>query len=148
MGKVLDRLLEENMRQAVLADCVALVDSEVAAKKGASGLVIKAGYKAFRAVRPGIVTEAMTVLLPHFAEVLDRLYGEWEADAPGQGFSQWLAARSGQVAEDLLTITDRMVEKTDRRAVTGTYNRLRGMARKNVEQAVPAVGILVESRMK
>ncbi|MFH1886159.1 MAG: hypothetical protein ABIJ95_04175 [Pseudomonadota bacterium] len=148
MGKVLNRLLDENNQQAVLADCLKLVNSEVASKKGASGLMIKAGYKAFRAVRPGIVTEAMKGLLPHFAQVLDGHYTEYEAAAPGQNFSAWLSDRSGQVAEDLLAVTDQMVEQTDKRAVTGTYNRLRGMAIKNVAQAVPAVGELVESHLK
>ena len=77
MGAVKDKLLDTGVRPNVIADCVGVVDGEVASKKGMTGLVIKGGYKAFKALKPGIVEEAVNHLLDDFVAIVDRHYDEY-----------------------------------------------------------------------
>ncbi|MBW1990303.1 MAG: hypothetical protein JRI97_12280, partial [Deltaproteobacteria bacterium] len=106
---------------------------------------VKAGYKAFKKAKPGIMPEAMDKLMPDFAATLDTYYEAWQARQPGVPFSAFLASRSNEVADDLLAVTDKITQIADNRALTAAYNRLRSMGKKHVSQAVPRIGRLVES---
>ena len=63
MGVLKDTLLQTDNRPVVIQDCADLVDREVARKKGVTGMMIKGGYKAFKAIKPSIVTDAVDILL-------------------------------------------------------------------------------------
>lgn len=70
--KLTEILTQAEQRPAVVRDCVALLDAEVANKRGVSGLAIKAGYKVVKTVKPGLIAEAFNDLLDDFAARLDR----------------------------------------------------------------------------
>jgi hypothetical protein len=53
-------------------------------------------------------------------------------------------ANSGRVADALLAITDGKAARSSSSMVKGTYDKLRGIAKKNVEAAVPRLAKLVE----
>jgi len=112
-------------------------------KGGLSGLAIKAGYKAIKGVKPGFVKHVVTDLLPEFARVLDPMYQE--AKAAGKPVSDLFAARSSDVAEALLGLTDQKAKHSKNSLVRGTYDKLRGTAKKNVEAAAPRLGKLIEA---
>ena len=143
MGKVAEILLDGQMRNQVAGDCVALIDSEVASKKGATGLVIKAGYRSFRALKPGIVEAAVEHLLPRFARIMDRYYEDFTALGASGGFADWIAAKADPVAEDLLAITDEVVANSEIKSIKPIYSGLRKMGKNNVAAAVPAMGRLI-----
>jgi hypothetical protein len=48
------------------------------------------------------------------------------------------------VADALLGITDRRAQRAKNQLVKGTYEKLRGQAKKHVETAVPRLGELFE----
>ena len=93
-------------------------------------------------ITPGFIRHAVEDLLPDFAKVLDPLYQE--AKAGGRPVGAHIAANSGRAADALLTITDGKVRKAQSGLVKGTYEKLRGTAKKNVEAAIPRIGKLIE----
>lgn len=123
-------------------DCVALIDAEVADKGGLTGLAIKAGYRTVQGIKPGFVRNVVTDLLPEFAQALDPLYQE--AKAKARGVREYFDANASRVADALLSITDEKAKRSKSGMVKGTYEKLRGSAKKNVESAVPRLGAMIE----
>ena len=142
MTNLTDALTSDAHKSAVVEDCLALIDAEVGDKGGLSGLAIKAGYRTVQGVKPGFVRQVVIDLLPEFAKVLDPMYQE--AKAAGHGVRDHFAANSGRVADALLSITDDKAKRSKSGMVKGTYEKLRGSARKNVEAAVPRLGAMIE----
>ncbi|MGA7120674.1 MAG: hypothetical protein WBY94_11280 [Polyangiaceae bacterium] len=142
MPNLTEALTDESKKTAVVDDCMGLIDSEVADKGGLTGLAIKAGYKAVQGVKPGFVRQAVTDLLPEFARALDPLYQE--AKAQGHGVREHFNANASRVADALLSITDDKAKRAKSAMVKGTYEKLRGSAKKNVEAAVPRLGAMIE----
>lgn len=136
-------LTSDAKKPRVVEDCCALIDAEVKDKGGISGLAIKAGYGAVKGVKPGFVKNVVTDLLPEFALALDPLYQE--AKSAGQPLAAFFASHSDSVAEALLAITDAKAQKSKNGLVKGTYEKLRGSAKKNVEAAIPRLGKMLES---
>jgi hypothetical protein len=135
-------LTDEAKKSLVVDDCCTLIDAEVDDKGGISGLAIKAGYKAIKGVKPGFVRNVVTDLLPEFARVLDPMFQE--ATSGGKAVSDVFSSRSGEVAEALLGLTDEKAKHSKNSLVRGTYDKLRGTAKKNVEAAAPRLGKLIE----
>jgi hypothetical protein len=135
-------LASDANKAQVVEDCCTLVDAEVKDKSGISGLAIKAGYGAVKGVKPGFIKHVISDLLPEFAAALDPIYQD--AHRQNRPVADFFMANSGRVAEALLAITDAKAAKSKNGLVKGTYEKLRGSARKNVEAAVPRLGKMVE----
>jgi hypothetical protein len=135
-------LNDETKKPVVVDDCCTLIDEEVSDKGGISGLAIKAGYKVVKGVKPGFVKQVVIDLLPEFATALDPIYDE--AKTKGKPVADFFAANSDRVADALLAITDEKAAKSKSGVVKGTYDKLRGTAKKNVEAAVPRLGKMIE----
>jgi hypothetical protein len=147
MGVLKDRLLEKDTRPKVVNDCVILVDEEVASKKGVTGLMVKTGYKAFKALKPTIVKDAVEHLLDDFVAVMDGHYNQFtESGQPT--FESWAVPQDQRIANDLLGVTDAIIDRSDKRALQKIYRGLRKIAERNVAQAVPAVSRLVDRYMR
>lgn len=142
MSTLPEILTSEAKKSVVVDDCITLIDAEVSDKSGFSGLAIKAGYGAVKGIRPGFVRQVVTDLLAEFAKALDPLYQE--AKAAGKGPAGHFAANGSRVADALLAITDGKAQRSKSALVKGTYEKLRGSAKKNVEAAVPRLGQLIE----
>ena len=147
MGALKDKLLEPAVRPVVITDCAQLVDSEVASKSGISGAIVKTGYKAFKAVKPTIVKDAVEHLLDDFVSVLDRYYDEFKS-AGATSFESWVKPKDTKLADDLLKITDDIMNRSNKTAIKKIYGGLRKIAEKNVAQAVPGISRLVEKHMR
>jgi hypothetical protein len=143
MATLTEVLTSETSKGRVIEDCCALIDAEVKDKGGISGLAIKAGYGAIKGVKPGFVRTVVSDLLPDFARALDPLYQE--AKTAGKPVADYFVAHSSQVAEALLAITDEKARKAKNALVKGTYEKLRGTAKKNVEAATPRLGKMIET---
>ena len=110
-----------------------------------SGIAVKAGYAAVKGIKPGFVKNTVEHLLPEFAEQLDPV---WEEAKKAPSPSGYLVANKSRVADALLAVTDARAAKSTKGMVKGTYERLRGSAKKNVEEAVPRLGKLLEKHLK
>ena len=148
MGKLVDVLTSPPKHDQVVNDCVRVVDEEVDAKGGLSGFAVKAAYATVKAVKPGIIASAVTALLPEFARKLEPFYDEWQATAPGETLERFLVARSGAVAEALLSVTDRKAERAESPIVRKAYDKLRPSGKKHVEEAIPRVGRVLERHLR
>jgi hypothetical protein len=142
MPNLTEALTGETKKAAVIEDCLSLIDAEVADKGGLTGLAIKAGYRTVQGIKPGFVRQVVTDLLPDFAIALEPIYQE--ARAGGKGVREHFVANGGRVAEALLGITDDKAKRAKSGMVKGTYDKLRGSAKKNVEAAVPRLGAMIE----
>ena len=132
----------EAKKPEVVEDCLHIIEAEVDDKGGLSGFAIKAGYKTIKGVKPGFIKQAVTDLLPEFANALDPLFQE--AKTKGSPVGDFFKSNSSRVADALLAITDAKAERSKSGVVKGTYDKLRGTAKKNVEAAVPRLGGLVQ----
>ena len=121
MGALKDKLLDAAVRPTVVADCAQLVDSEVSAKSGISGAIVKTGYKAFKALKPTIVKDAVDHLLDDFTEVLDGYYEQFKASG-GASFESWVKPKDTKLADDLLKVTDNIMAKSDKAALKKIYS--------------------------
>lgn len=132
----------EAKKPEVVDDCLHLIESEVDDKGGLSGFAIKAGYKTIKGVKPGFIKQAVHDLLPDFAKALDPLYQEAKTNNTPVG--DLFKSNPSRVADALLAITDEKAQRSKSGVVKGTYDKLRGTAKKNVEAAVPRLGSMVQ----
>jgi hypothetical protein len=142
MPSLTEALTSESNKAAVVEDCLELIDAEVADKGGLSGLAIKAGYGVVKGIKPGFIKQAVGDLLPEFAKALEPIYDE--AKSKSKPVAEYMKDNSSRVADALLAITDAKAQRSKSGAVKGTYEKLRGSAKKNVEAAVPRLGKMIE----
>ena len=142
MPNLTEALTADSKRSAVADDCMALIDAEVQDKGGFSGFAIKAGYKTVQGIKPGFVRQVVVDLLPEFARALEPIYQE--ALSSGRGVREYFNANAQRVADALLSITDEKANRAKSGVVKGTYEKLRGSAKKNVEAAVPRLSAMIE----
>jgi hypothetical protein len=136
-------LLDSSRRPAVVTDLVNLVDEEVSEKGGVSGAVVKTGYAAVKKIKPGIITAAMDSLLDDFSVKLEPFYADYKSSG-GEDFGSYLAGRGDEASDALLTVTDARAEKSNRDGIKKVYSKLRPNGKKNVEEALPRLGKLVD----
>ncbi len=142
MPTLSEALTSDSKKSAVVDDCLALIDAEVHDKGGLGGFAIKAGYKTVQGIKPGFLRQVVTDLLPEFAQSLEPLYQE--ARANGGRVRDHFNSNAPRVADALLSITDEKAKRAKSGMVKGTYEKLRGTAKKNVEAAVPRLAAMIE----
>lgn len=135
-----DALMAPEKKAAVIADCVTLIDEEVAGKSGLSGLAVKAAYSAVKGVKPGFVRQVVEKLLPEFTDALDPL---WTAGHEKGDPAAHLVANRGQAADALLSVTDGKAKGASG-IVRSSYDKLRGSAKKHVEEAIPRLSQVIK----
>ena len=141
----LESLLGEGLVDQVVSDCVALVNDEVAKKKGLSAVVIKGGLKVVSKIRPNILNDLFYSLLPSFVEKVAPLYERFIALDEGTrgSFASYLSAHSSELASLLLEVTDRRAQVSKLGALVKVYQKLRPLAQEQIVGAVPALGTLL-----
>jgi hypothetical protein len=139
---LIEALTDEANKKSVIKDCCELIDAEVKDKGGISGLAIKAGYGAVKGIKPGFVEHTVEDLLPEFAKVLDPICAD--AKSQNKPVADFFSSNSGRVADALLSITDAKAARAKSGVAKGAYDKLRSSAKKNVEQAAPRLGRLIE----
>ena len=138
-----ETLLTPGTKPQVVADCQALIDGEVASKSGLSGAGLKVGYKVVTSFASGYYQQVISNMLPDMVAQLEPFWADFAA-AGGGSFGDYLAKRGDEVAEALLSVTDRMGRDSERAVVVRAYNAVRGGAAKHIEAALPSLGTLVQ----
>ncbi len=141
MGALESALEDPVIRAGVVSSGAEIVEAEVRSKSGLRGAALRAGFRAFRAVRPGIVTEAVARLLPHFVPVLDPHWDRARESGDPHGYFR---GHAPEVADGLLEVTDGMAGRATNRVMVRLYRSLRGQARGHVIAAVPRIPELIE----
>lgn len=143
MPRLSERLLHPDARPQVVDGCCALIEREVAGKRGLSGMAVKTGFGVVTRIKPGFIREIVSKLLPEFVDALEPMYAESVA-AAGEGgpvaddFIGRVEREKARAAEALLGVTDRRIDDA-RPSVRSAYRKLRPSARDNVEAALPGL---------
>ncbi len=132
-------------RHALVADAARVVDAEVHDKHGLGGMAIKAAFAMVKAVKPGIVPDALDGLFPEWAEKLDPILAARPAGGPAWG--AFLVGRTSEVVEALLAVTDARAQRNTHATLRGAYFKLRPSAEKHVAAAVPRLAKVVEKHV-
>jgi hypothetical protein len=148
LGKLVDTLLKVENRPVLIRDCATMVDLEVSDKSGLSGMAIKAGYATVKAFKAGIIPEVLEGMVDDMVKNLEPMWDDFEKSGGTISLEAYLGARSGQVADALLKISDDRAATTRHHTLKKVYEKLRPTGKKNVEQAVPRVAGLVGRHMK
>jgi len=138
-----ETLLAPETRPHVIDDCQALIEQQVSDVSGISGAAVKIAYKTVSTFMPGYVRHMVEVLVPEMVSKLEPFWADFTASG-GSGFGDYLAKRSDEVSEALLSITDEHAAGSDKATVVRAYNKVRPSAAKHVTAALPAVGALVQ----
>jgi hypothetical protein len=133
-------------RDRVVADCASLVDEEVKSKGGISGVAIKGAYGTVKAIKPRFVPEVINALLDDWVAKLEPYYARWRS-AGGGSLAEYLTARSEDVAEDLLKVTDERAGNSKHKTASKLYGKMRPSAKRNVAAAIPKLGALMEKHV-
>ncbi len=141
MSTLKETLLSPQNRPLVINDCVRLIDEEVESKSGLTGLAVKAAYAIVKAVKSGFVKEAVDSMLDDFVGRLDPIHAA--AQAKGDPIGPYVNARTGEVAEALLAISDERAARAKNQTLKKAYEKLRPTGKKHVEAAVPRIGRLI-----
>src|SRR5262249_31312289 len=129
-------LLAPDTRPQVIDDCCALIDQEISEKSGVSGTAVKLAYKTVKTFKPGHIRFMVGRLLP---EMVDKMEPYWAGftSSGGADFGGYLTKYGDEVAEDLLSITDKHGRLSDRPTIVKAYNAVRGSAAKHIQAALP-----------
>ncbi len=142
MASLSEQLGGSDKRSAVIDDALKVLDQEVADKGGISGFAVKAAYKLVQGVKPGFLRTVVDRLLDDFLGALDPVYQE--AANKQRPAGAYLIENQSRVADALLAITDRRAERAESQTLKSTYEKLRPMAKKQVEAAAPRLAALLE----
>jgi hypothetical protein len=127
----------------MITDCVELIDAQVKQK----GFVIKSAYATIKAIKKKFVPEVVDSMLDEWLEKIQPHYDKW-ATAKASSFTDYVVARGDDVAEDLLAVTDGRAAKSSHTTAKKMYGRMREGAKKNVIEAIPALGQMIERHLK
>ena len=138
-------LADPAKKSAVVADVAQLIDDEVQARGGLSGIGLKAGYRAIKAIKPGIIRVVLDMMLPEFAPILDPFYNAGVAEGNVEAHFR---KRADPIANALLAVTDGRAERTTNAAIKRAYLALRSTAQREVAASVPKLAPLIARHVK
>ena len=140
-----DKISDQNTQANLVADCAKLMDEQVAAKNGISGLALKAAYGVVKGVEPSYIPRAIERLLPEALAALDPM---WDEGIQSGDPVQHLIQNRARTADMLLNITDAKIEKARNGVVRSSYNKLRKSVKNDVEEAVPGLAKILSTHIQ
>ena len=142
MPSLVELLAKDPVRPHVIEDCVELIESQVKQK----GFIIKSAYATIKAIKKKFIPEVVDTMLDEWLGKLQPHFDRWSANKTSS-FSDYVVARSEDVAEDLLSVTDSRAARTSHTTAKKMYGRMRDGAKKNVVEAIPALGRMIEKHL-
>ena len=143
-----EKITKTPVRERVIVDCCALIDQEVSATSGLSGLAVKGAYKMVKAIKPRFVPEVVDSMLDEWVAKVEPYFATWEAASPAGPLADHLAPKHDEIAEALLGVTDGRATKSKHGTVRKMYGKLRPSAKTHVVHALPGLARLVEKHSK
>lgn len=131
-----DVLQDDETRRRLVADCTQLIDTQVSAKGGLSGLALKTTYGVVKGLGPTYVPGAVERILPDILSALDPL---WQEGVQSGDPTQFLTQNPDRTADCLLSVTDSRIAQSNNGLVKTSYNKLRKSVKGDVEAAVPGL---------
>ncbi len=127
------------VKARIVEDCVALLEEQVAMKKGISGLALKTTYRALQSVGRKYVPGAIGRLLPEAFAAIDPMWREGlQAGDP----VEYLIQHQARTANTLLQVTDARIQHADG-IVRVSYEKLRKSVQGDIEAAIPSFARII-----
>jgi hypothetical protein len=142
MSTLVELLGKDSIRPTVVAECVELIDAQVKGK----GMMVRSAYAVIKGIKRRFVPEVVDALLDDWLGKVQPHYDKW-AQAKSTSLSDFLVARSDEVAEDLLSVTDVRAAKTSYGTAKKMYLRMRDGAKRDVIEAIPDLAKLIEKHL-
>ncbi|OGQ82938.1 MAG: hypothetical protein A2289_16580 [Deltaproteobacteria bacterium RIFOXYA12_FULL_58_15] len=142
MATLKDIILAEGRRPLVVSDCVRLIDDEVSAKSGLTGLAVKGGYAIVKKIKPGIIPDAVEHMLDDFVDKLEPFYAEFLSQG-GAAIEPYFKRRDNEIANALLGVTDSRAARSSHNTLKKAYEKLRPTGIKHTAAAVPGLARLI-----
>jgi hypothetical protein len=142
MSSLVELLAKEPVRARVIEDCVELIESQVKQK----GFIIKSAYATIKAIKKRFISETVDTMLDEWLDKLSPHFDRWSANKTSS-FADFVITRGDDVAEDLLSVTDARAARTSHTTARKMYGRMRDGAKKNVIEAIPALGKMIEKHL-
>lgn len=146
MNPLESTLPTSDRREQLIADCVRLIESQVASRGPIRRIALGAGLAVLEAIKPRALHRAVANLLPDFATALDPLYQRFLA-SKRVDFSQFLAEHPAEAVAALIAVTDQRARASANAVIRATYERLRGGAETEVRNALPALGRMLSAHL-
>jgi len=135
-------------RLILIKACTELIDQEVQARGGLSGLAIKGAYHILKKIKPSMMQDTLDHLLDGFIAQLDPFYARFQTECTQyQSFASMLVTEKQQVAQALLKNTDEKAEHATQMTLKTAYLKLRPSAAQQVETSVPALAALIQQHI-
>jgi len=142
MSTLVELIGKDPVRPRVITDTIGLIDAQVKQK----GFVIKSAYAMIKGIKKTFVPETVNALLDEWLDKLQPHYDKWSTQKT-TSFSDYVVSRSDEVAEDLLSVTDKRAEKTSHTTAKKMYLRMRDGAKKDVIEAIPELSKMIERHL-
>jgi hypothetical protein len=140
---LVEQLGKDPVRLQVVEECCELIDAQVKQK----GFVIKTAYGTIKALKKRFIPEVVDGMLDDWLGKIQPHFDKWSGQATKGSFSDYLVARSDDVAEALLSVTDERADRTSHTTAKKMYHRMRETAKKNVVEAIPDLSRMIEKRI-
>jgi hypothetical protein len=137
-------LLQPGQRAAVVADCVRVLDQEVADKGGLSGIAVRGAFAVVKAFQPNFIPRVVDGLLDEFLGAIEPFYDQWIEKPAGRTLPDHFVAHGAAIADRLLAITDERARHSKLGKIVKVYEGLRPKAKEHVVAAMRRVGDLVD----
>ncbi|MEO1636886.1 MAG: hypothetical protein AAFS04_17605, partial [Cyanobacteria bacterium J06631_9] len=128
------QLQDPALKRAIAQDCTQLIDRQVSAKGGLSGIALKGAYRVVKGIGANYVQGAVERLLPETGQALEPLWSE--GVQKGDPVAH-LSAERDRAADLILQTTDRRIARAGNAVLSGVYNKLRKSVKPDVVAAVP-----------
>ncbi|EKV02683.1 hypothetical protein Lepto7375DRAFT_4944 [Leptolyngbya sp. PCC 7375] len=137
-----EKIQDAAIRASIADDCAKLIDKQVAAKGGLTGMAMKTAYGVIKGVGAGYIPGAINRLLPDACKALEPI---WQEGAAAGDPVKYLSENSDRTADSILSVTDARIKNTNNGVVSGTYKKLRKSVKNDVEAAVPDLAHIIHS---
>ncbi|MEL7223864.1 MAG: hypothetical protein AAGL17_03125 [Cyanobacteria bacterium J06576_12] len=131
-----DKIQDKAVKNAIANDCAQLIDRQVSAKKGLSGMALKAAYGVIKGIGNNYVPGAIKRLLPETCAAVEPVWAE--GVAKGDPVAH-MTAECDRTANLILGATENRIARVGNGLITGTYNKLRNSIKPEVVTAIPEV---------
>ena len=137
-----EKIQDQTVRANIAADCAKLIDQQVAAKGGLSGMAMKTAYGVIKGIGAGYIPGAIDRILPDACKAIEPI---WQEGAATGDPVKYLSDHSDRTADSLLSVTDARIQTTNRAILSSTYKKLRKSVKNDVEAAVPDLAQIIHS---
>lgn len=146
MSTLAELLLVEHQRDALIRDCVALIEKQIDSRGPIRRLALKAGLGVLNSIRPNALHRAVARLLPDFAIALEPLYQRFRLSSD-RDFSLFLQKNPDEAVTALIGVTDQRAGQHSNGSVRALYEKLRATAESEVRSALPGLSRIISAYM-